>query len=112
MIEGLVLEYLNNCGLDVPVYMEVPPNAPTSFVVIQKTGSGITNHIKSAMFSIQSYGKSMYEAAFLNEKVKDAMLDIIQLNNISRCALNSDYVYTDIANKKYRYQSVFDIVHY
>ena len=37
---------------------------------------------------------------------------IIELDDISRCELNTDYNYTDTARKKYRYQAVYDIVHY
>lgn len=82
------------------------------YVLIEKTGSGETDHIKRATFAIQSYAGSLYSAALLNENVKEVMKNIVDLDEISKCSLNSDYNYTDTGRKKYRYQAVFDIVHY
>lgn len=112
MIEVIVYNYLKNELEDVPVYMEIPELLPGKFVVIEKTGSGIENHIKSATFAIQSYADSMFNAASLNEVVKEKMLDIIGEKEVTKVSLNSDYNFTDVNIKKYRYQAVFDIKHY
>lgn len=77
MIEVIVYTFLKNELEDVPVYMEISEKVPDSFVLIEKTGSGLNNHIKSATFAIQSYGPTMFKAAELNELVKEKMLDII-----------------------------------
>lgn len=111
MIERIVFEYLQ-LNIDVPVYLEVPKNPPDVFVVIEKTGSGNTNHIKSATIAIQSYASSMTGAIELNETVKNIMLGIVSEQEIGNCYLNSDYNFTDVETKRYRYQAVFDIVHY
>ena len=111
MIEKNILDYLSQ-QLSVPVYMERPESPPEKYVLIEKTGSGKRNQIYDATLAIQSYAPSMYEAAVLNETVKDAMDSAITLSNISRVSLNSDYNYTDTAMKAYRYQAVFDITHY
>lgn len=111
MIETVILGYLNSV-LSPPCYMEIPEDASGSFVVIEKTGSSILNHIKTATFAIQSYAPSLYQAAELNELVKAAMENIIERDDISRVELNSDYNYTDTALKHYRYQAVFVITHY
>ena len=111
MIEEIVLNYLND-NLPVPAYKEEMEDMPAEYVLIDKTGGGETNYIKRATLPIQSYANSLYEAAELNEKVKDAMKNVIALDEISKCSLNTDYNYTDTSRKKYRYQAVFDIVHY
>ena len=111
MIEETVIEYLSSC-LDVPVYAEKPDNPPESYVMIIKTGGGEKNHICRAMLAVQSYAGNMLDAARLNERVKAAMKNSIKLAVISKCGLNSDYNYTDTAQKAYRYQAVFDLVHY
>ena len=80
--------------------------------MIEKTGGGEENHIKKAMIVIQSFADSLYRAAEINEEVKKAMKEIVELEDISKCDLNTDYNYTDVARKKYRYQAVFDITHY
>ncbi len=113
MIELTILNYLAS-RIEVPVFMEEPEpdNLPDEYIIIEKTGSSVENFIYSATFAVQSYGPTLYRAALLNEAVKDAMLEIIVLDEISRCDLNSDYNYTDTATKRYRYQAVFDLVHY
>lgn len=111
MIEKIILDYLSEV-LTVPVYMEEPKAPPESYVVIEKTGSGRNNMICRAMIAVQSYGGTLYEAAVLNDEVKQAMYDAVEINEISRCELNSDYNFTDPETHRYRYQAVFDIVHY
>ena len=37
---------------------------------------------------------------------------IITEPEISRCALNTSYNYTDTSRKIFRYQAVFELVHY
>lgn len=110
MIEKIVLDYLSE-KLNKPVYMETPSNPPTSYVLLEKTGSSRENHIDRATFAIQSYDESLYKTALLNDAVKRAMDDIIELDNISKSSLNSDYNYTDTTNKKYRYQAVYDLIY-
>lgn len=112
MIEQIVLEWLEANMTDIPVYMEKPIDPPDTYLVVTKTGSGMSNRIYSAMIVVQSYAPSKYEAAELNELVKTAMDSIVSLTSVSRCALNSDYDYTDTDTHEYRYQAVFDIVHY
>lgn len=111
MIEIIVMDYLRD-KLGIPVYTEEPSEKNDSYIVIEKTSGGISNHIESATLAIKSYGKTMYEAAILNEKMKDAINDITDLDSVSSAKLNSDYNYTDTARKKYRYQAVFDFVYF
>lgn len=111
MIELIVLNYLTG-QLEVPVYPEYPEDIPERFVIIQKTGGGKRNHLKTAMLAIQSIGPTLYDAAALNEQVKEAMDGLISEPEVTRCELNSDYNYTNTGTKQYRYQAVFDIVHY
>ena len=81
----------------------------SSLLIVEKTGSSRTDHVESATIVVQSYAPTLFGASLLNNDVKSAMEDIIQLSNISECSLNSDYNYTDTSTKKYRYQAVFNI---
>lgn len=112
MIEKTLLDYLSSQLTDVPVYMERPKEQPDMYIVLEKTGSSKTNHIKTATFAVQSYAPTMYEAAALNEIVKGVVESAIVLDDISKVTLNSDYNFTDTAEKRYRYQAVFDFVHF
>lgn len=112
MIEVTILNYLNE-KLSTPVYMERPKETPSSFYILEKTGSAQENHINSSTFVIQSYAGTLYDAACMNEEAKCIMLeDLLELGDIASVRLNSDYNFTDTSTKQYRYQAVFDIVHY
>ena len=111
MIEETILNYLKS-ELEVPAGMEVPPEPPGRFVVLEKTGSSRTDHICSAVIAVQSYAESLLEAARLNKRVKEAMDELDDLDEIASVRLNTDCNFTDPAAKQYRYQAVFDITHY
>lgn len=111
MIEKILWEYLNE-ALAVPVYLEIPKDRPETYVTIEKTGSSRDNHVNRATFAVQSVATSMYDAMALNEAAKEAMDGAIVLPEIAKAKLNSDYNFTDTTTKEYRYQAVYDIVHY
>lgn len=111
MIETIVYDYLTDAGLSAG--MEIPEggiNPP--FVLIERTGGGSEDQLRHATLTLQSYGASMYLAATLNEQVLALMDAIVELPQIAACRLNSDYNFTDTTKKIYRYQAVFDVVHY
>lgn len=115
MIEEIVRDFLES-KMTVPVLMEVPKSPASQLVIIDKTGGGQENHINNSVLTIQSYAPSLLEAAELNKEVKKWMLDglegLITLDVIVSVNLNGDYNYTDTTSKKYRYQALFEIVHY
>lgn len=107
--ELIVLEGLRK-ALPVPVSMERHGGERGDFVLIERVGGSKEIGIERASFAIQSYSDSMNGACKLNEKVRAAMLDLINDSNVSRVDLDSDYNYTDTTTKKYRYQGVYDLV--
>lgn len=111
MIELIILNYLKE-KLDVPVSLEKQSKEVGSYVVFEKTSSDKTNHLPSATVAFQSYGESLYKAVMLNEEVKEAVEDMIKLDEIRGLSLNSDYNFTDTSTKEYRYQAVYDINYY
>ena len=111
MIELVILNHLKD-GLDVPVFMEKPTNAPSEYVLFEKTGGGRNETMPSATFAFQSYSTSLFKAAVLNEAVKNEVDHLVLLDEIRGITLNTDYNFTDTTTKQYRYQAVFDIKHY
>ena len=111
MIEKTVLDHLE-AHLSVSVYMAMPHPDEASFVTIEKSGGGESEHIYSSIMTIRSYAPTLYQAAQLNENVKSAMATLIQHDDVAKCQLNSDYAYPDTRLKRPRYQCVYDIVHY
>lgn len=111
MIEQTIYDYLLG-RMTVPVYCEIPPEKPGTYVALEKTSGGMENRIPSATIAVQSHAPSLFEAAQLNEDVKTAMLEAVELDDVASVRLNSDYNYTDGTLRQYRYQAVFDVTHY
>lgn len=113
MIEQTLLNYLNE-NLNVPVYMEQPKVKTYPFILVEKTGSNQNSKMFESTFAIQSYGTSLFDAAEINESVKSLLINngAFEMPNVTSCKLNSDYNFTDSTTKDYRYQAVFDIMHY
>lgn len=111
MIEQIVRDYLKEL-VDVPVFIDVPANPGNSYIVLERTGGGMEEHIRNAMMAIQSYSDSKLGAATLHETVLSIMPALAEQDNISACSINSEYNFTDTSTKKYRYQAVFDIIYY
>lgn len=109
MIEKKFFDFLAD-ELNVPVFMEVPPTPPATYVVLQKTGDSESNRLRTATIAIQSVAPSLYEAASLNETVIDALHDA-SIADVFRIELNSAYNFTNTNTKERRYQAVFDITY-
>ena len=108
MIEKTVLDYLS-VQLEAPVFMEVPSECPDAFVVVEKVGESVRDHVRMASIACKSYSlSSLYGAACLDGAVKEAM-DRFDAPNIGACRMASDYNHTDTRTKRYRYQCVYDI---
>ena len=110
MIEVKIIRYLTD-ALRMPVYAERPENPEAEYLLVERTGGGYRNCVRSATIAVQSYADSMYRAAEINQNVERAMLDFDALWGIGSCRLNSSYNFTDTDSRKYRYQAVFDIVY-
>lgn len=111
MIELIILNYFL-ANSQFPTYMEEPKNPPKKYRLIEKTGGGQEDRLFNSTLAIQSYGPTMADAALMNEETKQIMLSAEALPEIGRIRLNSDYNYTDTDTLRYRYQAVYDIVHY
>lgn len=111
MIEEFLINYLNG-KLAVEVYGDIPTPMPTRFITVEKTGSSELNYIQQATIAIQSWAETRYEAMVINEMVKNAMKEAVELDEISRSHCRTDYNYTDTTTKRYRYQAVFEVVFY
>lgn len=110
MIEKILLDYL--ISKHMTVYMEQPKVKPDTFYLMEKTAGGQTDKVSTSTIVIQSYADTLYNAALMNEAIKLVMSEAIELDEVTRVELNSDYNYTDPTTKQYRYQAVFVVTHY
>ena len=111
MIELVIKNYLDG-HLDVPSFFEHQNGIKGKYVLVEKLSGVKKNMLNSSVFAFQSYADSLFEAAQLNEQVKEVVEAMIELPEITGIQLNSDYNFTDTQTKKYRYQAVFDINYY
>lgn len=106
MIEKKIRDYLEE-ALDVPVLVEHRERDPYVFVIFEKTGGYIKNTIHHSTFAFQSYGRTLAEALELNNDLIDYMM-IFEDANVK---LNSNYNFTDISTKRYRYQAILELIY-
>lgn len=113
LIEQIIYEDLKEKA-NIPIYLEHAPGVnDDAYLIIEKTGSNKIEGLARATFAVQSYGKTITDAAELNAKIKNIMINLSTWDkNILEVDLNSDYNYTDTEQKLYRYQAVFDITYY
>lgn len=111
MIEVLILNHILE-NSEIPAFMEVPLNPPLEYYLLEKTSGNQNDKLYSSTFAIQSIAQTMARAAQLNADLRPIMDTAITIDEICRVRLNSDYNYTDTTKKQYRYQAVYDIVHY
>ena len=110
MIEKIVSDYLDDV-LPVPAFVEKPERPPIRYVLVEKVGASRENFINKATLTLQSYAESLFLAAELNEEVKKAMDNLVELDSIGASRHNADYNFTDTTKKKYRYQAVYDVTY-
>lgn len=109
MIEITVMRYLEEKIPDVLWYMEKPESPPEVYGLVRKTGSGMVNHIHETTVAVQSIAPSLYEAMLLNDRAVDALRDMSPADGVFAVRINSDYEYTDLTTKEYRYQAVAEV---
>ena len=112
MIETVVKDYLDRYS-PVDCYMERPETAPPEYCLIEKTGSVTADRLTTSTIAVQSYAKSLYRAAVINDEIIEVMGALPNYSAaISGVRLNSDGNFTNAAAKQYRYQAVFTITNY
>lgn len=115
-IEKLVINYLigeSLYGILDHVYAETPVNPPENYVLIQRTGGGVTNRIREHNIITETISRKSKETAMgLHEEVVEAMLRMADTADVYRCRLNSDYESTRADRKEYRYQALWEITVY
>lgn len=112
-IEKTILDWFEANQIEAHIgEPEYNRNDDYRFVVIQKTGSAKTNKICESTVALQSYAPTVYDAAVLNETVKELMERFVSEDRITGVSLNSDYEFTKTSTKQPRYQAVYNIYHY
>lgn len=107
MIEVTVKEHLETMLEGIPVYLETPNDISGKFVVIQLVDRGRENLINEVTMELRSYADSKYDAAVLDESVRDAMDALNQSDITAHIGGGNDA--TDTSLKKYRYRCYYNL---
>lgn len=110
LIEQIVKEYLNTvfAGEGVPVYLETPKTLPKKFIVFTLIDRGKENRINEVTLEFMSYADSKFEAASLDETLREAMEEIVTYPDIS-CRFGGGNDNPDNTLKKHRYRCYFNL---
>lgn len=108
-IEQTIRDYLLTKFKNVPIEVLEPTNAPAKYIVFRVIDQGIEDHIKAVTVEFYSYGDSPLEASSLNGELKEAMLNIGELDNVFSCKLGGGS--SDFSNnpRRFRYRSYFNL---
>lgn len=109
LIEPIIINYLKTELNMTDVYAEKPTPLPDSYVTVSLRDRGVTNHIEAVTLEFMSYAPSKYQAALLDEAVREAMDNATVLSKVmsSKCGGGSDSIDTD--NKQYSYRSYYNL---
>ena len=110
LIEQRVKEFLDVefAEDEIGVYLETPETLPSTFIVFQLISRGKENQVNAATLEFRSYAPSKFEAATLDEKVRDAMEKLNSTTDIS-CRLGGGNDNPDTSFKRYRYRCYFNL---
>ena len=108
MIEKTVLDYLIEELETNDVYLEMPNELPDQFVVFRVMDRGKTDQINAVTMEFYSYGRTKLEAAQLDEKLREAMDNIVTLPDIS-CHFGGGNDNPDTTIKRPRYRAYYNL---
>lgn len=110
-VEERILTFLSKKMAPIPVYMMRPEEPDSEYCIMEVNTGQEVNRVVGASVTVRSVAPTLYRAATLSYQVIAAMRDLVDVNNVTSCALNSNVNYTDTTTKEYRYQTLFTI-HY
>lgn len=108
IIETIVLDYLT-ANLSVPAATEIPTGDFTDCVVFRVTDRDKRNHLEMATLEFESFSTSKYNAAVIDEELRQVMEEIVELNEISASKFGGGNDEIDSTLKRYKYRSFFNL---
>ncbi len=107
MIEVTVKTYLESVLEGVSIYLETPEDVSGKFIVFQTIDRGEENQINEVTLEFRSYADSKYEAAVLDESLREAMKTFNEGDITAHLGGGNDD--TDTTLKKYRYRCYYNL---
>ena len=111
MIETVLLAYLKATLDTNDVYLETPKTIPSEFVLFQIVDRSRENLIDAVTVEIYSYSTTKAQSCKLDEKVREAMYEFTDVDNVSSSKLGGGNDAYDTNLKKYRYRCYFNVTY-
>ncbi len=110
LIEKTIRDYLLDKIPNVPIDVQEPTDE-SKYIVFRVIDRGKLDLINAVTVEFYCYGKSKFEAAELDEELRSAMEDIVELDSIfsSKLGGGGDDYNTDL--DKNRYRSYFNLTY-
>lgn len=115
LIEKIIRDHLNAVLPEGALLFEPVNKNPKSgsFVVIEKTGTQQTDWLYTATVAVQSYAPTLYQAAELDQRARNAMFALPDSSEyVTGVHLIGGSNFTDPSTRQPRYQAVFDVNFY
>ena len=101
----MVSDYLNASGIGVPSYLEVPPDRPREFLVVELTGMGGENAVvRTPSVDVDCWAQTRARAAEIADGVVDAAFSMpVDMDNVFHVSITSCYNNPDLESDTSRY---------
>lgn len=108
LIEKTIRDYLHDKIQNIPIEVEEPTDE-SKYIVFRVIDRGKEDLINAVTVEFFCYGKSKLEAAMLDEELRTAMENIVELDSIFSSKLGGGSDNYDEDLKIYRYRSYFNL---
>lgn len=111
-IEKTIIQFINQSGLAVQAYADVPNPRPASFITVERTGGNITSQrVDHPQVAIQCWAQDRLAASVLAYNTRELLQrEFINEFGVKKVYINSFFNYPDQTGNVARYQIVMDLI--
>lgn len=110
-VERIVVDHLNASDIGAMAYYDVPPNRPSEFVVVERTGGYRSDLVvETPMVDVKCWGKERRTAAQLADRVVSAVESMPEsVDECFHASVTSTFRDVDVDSGSPRYHVVFEL---
>jgi len=109
LIEIVILNYLKERLQMQEIYPEMPDKLPNRFITFDIIDRDKQDYINVVTIEFKSYAESQYQAAVLDERLREAIEDMTEVDEIGSVKIGGGDNGKDTTHKRYRYRCIYNI---